>query len=621
MTEEKKQNEDFTEKLKLLAQKQENKHCCDCLNKDTSFANVVLGNFLCTQCSSVHRSLGKMAMVKSITLDNWSEKEYKLMKGNVEVNTFWETNLFPFEKPLGNDPLFIRKHFIQQKYLKKKFRSDTFSRDFSTSVLYMKGYIQKQCEDKINWKKRYIVVIEDKIVVFKQKGDALPEEVFNLDVESMVTCLDPKEKTRILFNLTSISGAYTYLCADNTDTALNWIMSLRADIYYLNLRQIYLDPRNFLKSEIENTVTKSGFLSKKGKGSFNLTKKKRFFILKNGQLAYYKDQKAADPIQSIDLKDCVIEKEEGTAFALTNYERCFSVHAENEKDLNSWFKAIEESIFFASERKVIEEKSLAIHNLVLSKLLRQLSKEDTKNIASLPHSPFAWNHPSFYQSYGLQQSTSLKRNDSKRKSLGHFKKVSLVDFKRVAEEEENERREEDLQNTTSKLLKINARRSVTPIVKKRQEEEEEDDANDGQVKIVMSEEPLNATLKGKGKTMLMPLKKKNGSFNHDSPIPTDRDNEDKPKFEHVLNNIVDKKPKLPNSLAPDTIDSPVNTRSPSIYSLPDSMTGNNRKSLREKSILGNDLNSLLNSSSNKHKSLGSEKKEKKTKIIVSSNTQ
>jgi len=65
-------------------------------------------------------------------------------------------------------------------------------------------------------------------------------------------------------------------------------MSLRADIYYLNLRQIYLDPRNFLKSEIENTVTKSGFLSKKGKEKFSLTKKKRFFILKNGQLSYYK---------------------------------------------------------------------------------------------------------------------------------------------------------------------------------------------------------------------------------------------------------------------------------------------------------------------------------------------
>jgi hypothetical protein len=50
------------------------------------------------------------------------------MKGNLEVNTFWETNLFPYEKPLGNDPIFIRKDFINQKYIKKKFRSESFDR-------------------------------------------------------------------------------------------------------------------------------------------------------------------------------------------------------------------------------------------------------------------------------------------------------------------------------------------------------------------------------------------------------------------------------------------------------------------------------------------------------------
>jgi hypothetical protein len=70
--------EDWHEKLKKLAEKPENRHCCDCLSKDTTFTNVVLGNFLCVQCSSIHRGLGKMALVKSITLDKWTEKEFKV---------------------------------------------------------------------------------------------------------------------------------------------------------------------------------------------------------------------------------------------------------------------------------------------------------------------------------------------------------------------------------------------------------------------------------------------------------------------------------------------------------------------------------------------------------------
>jgi hypothetical protein len=80
---------------------------------------------------------------------------------------------------------------------------------------------------------------------------------------------------------------FLILNQETDESALEWITSLRAVIYYLNLRQIYLDPRNFLRTEIDNSVSRAGFLSKKGKG-LTLTKKKRYFILKNGVLSYYK---------------------------------------------------------------------------------------------------------------------------------------------------------------------------------------------------------------------------------------------------------------------------------------------------------------------------------------------
>ena len=196
--------------------------------------------------------------------------------------------------------------------------------------------------------------------------------------------------------------------------------------------------------------------------------------------------------------------------------------------------------------------------------------------------------------------------DTKRKSFKFFKKVSLAEFKKSDEEEEEEKLEE-LQNTATKLLKINARRSETlssttntPISK----DDEIDEENEGKVKIIMSEDPLNATLKGKGKALLPTLKKKNGTIKKDEILsPVDEDEMNKPKYEDLLNNIVVKptlspRPKLPETSAPTT------PTSPTILKLPDQRPKSGT-TLRVKSqmLIGNDLNALLNSSEQKHKSL------------------
>lgn len=87
--------------------RQPQQHCADCLSTDAEWASVNLGVFVCVHCSGVHRSLGShVSRVRSVHLDEWDDEGYKSMasQGNIKANSFWEYNLFPFEKPLKYDP-------------------------------------------------------------------------------------------------------------------------------------------------------------------------------------------------------------------------------------------------------------------------------------------------------------------------------------------------------------------------------------------------------------------------------------------------------------------------------------------------------------------------------------
>jgi hypothetical protein len=278
------------------------------------------------------------------------------------------------------------------------------------------------------------------------------------------------------------------------------------------------------------------------------------------------------------LTACVIEKDDKLSFSITNFERCFSCQGDTETDVSGWFKALDESISLASERKTIEKKSLAIHNLVLNKLLRQFSKEDTKNIASLPHSPFVWNHPCFYQSYGLQQSSTLKKSQNEnRKSLKNFKRLTF-DVKKEDEEIEEEevaQTPEISQNTASKLLKINAKRIETPMLEK---EDEEDEAT---VKIVMSEDPMNEMIKGK-KSIHLTKKYAMDQFT----VSVEGDNGE--KFENILDGIVKSDKKEIKSPESKLEDKPMQSPRPT-------ERVKSATNIRQKSqfLIGDDLNSLL----------------------------
>ncbi|KAK3224453.1 hypothetical protein Dsin_011478 [Dipteronia sinensis] len=93
----KKLNARHSKILEVLLKLEENRECADCQNRYFQFF-VILGIFICIQCSGIHRSLGvHISQVQSITLDTWLPEQVAFMQsmGNDKSNKYWEARLPP----------------------------------------------------------------------------------------------------------------------------------------------------------------------------------------------------------------------------------------------------------------------------------------------------------------------------------------------------------------------------------------------------------------------------------------------------------------------------------------------------------------------------------------------
>lgn len=336
------------------------------------------------------------------------------MKGNVEVNSVLECNLFCFEKPLAFDALAYRRQFIKQKYTDKKFIAANnykrLEREFDINVTIHRGWLTKVGEENKTWKKRWFVLHEDQLVYLTNKTDTYITGSVPIDYNSMVFFVDENQegKKNAFAVLTNKRNYIMY--TESEEETLQWVYRLRATVYFICLQQITLDKRNFLMDERENDVTKTGYLVKKG-GTF-ATLKKRYFILKKGSLSYYNDNKSAEPIQSIPMKGAILDRDEKTSLKVTYADRQFFLSGETEKEIDEWKHALEESIRRESNSDIIEKKSHQIHSLILNKLIKQNLEETVS-----PHSPLMWRTLSFHRASAPTNTQSVAQSKTRAPSL------------------------------------------------------------------------------------------------------------------------------------------------------------------------------------------------------------
>uniref|UniRef100_A0A671NLK3 Arf-GAP with coiled-coil, ANK repeat and PH domain-containing protein n=1 Tax=Sinocyclocheilus anshuiensis TaxID=1608454 RepID=A0A671NLK3_9TELE len=103
-----------------------NEICCDCGQADPRWASINLGNLLCIECSSIHRSLGvHCSKVRSLTLDTWEPELMKLMceLGNTVINQIYEGACEEqgLKKPGPNSSRSEKEAWIKAKYVQRKF--------------------------------------------------------------------------------------------------------------------------------------------------------------------------------------------------------------------------------------------------------------------------------------------------------------------------------------------------------------------------------------------------------------------------------------------------------------------------------------------------------------------
>lgn len=129
---------EFKKRLKRLMNKPENQVCSDCPERQPRWASLIvpppgsplgslpIGAFSCLECSGSHRRLGvHITFVRSVTLDQWKEKEVQAMEngGNLKVNAIFEARLDPNTgiKPSQTASGPVRERFIRDKYERRKY--------------------------------------------------------------------------------------------------------------------------------------------------------------------------------------------------------------------------------------------------------------------------------------------------------------------------------------------------------------------------------------------------------------------------------------------------------------------------------------------------------------------
>jgi hypothetical protein len=293
--------------------------------------------------------------------------------------------------------------------------------------------IQKQGQQKKNWKKRWAKLGETKLSYYASQNDSYAKGEVEVETDSIIMFVDENQIAKKNCFAIVTQKRHFYMSTDLEDDMCSWVYHLRASVYYCNLKKVLDDPRNFLKGGAAKTVEKRGHLKKQG-GRF-ASMKKRYFVLKDGMLNYYKSEKDLEPIDSIDLRGTKVEEKTNRiskeyAMILHTDKRQFFFVADTPGDQHEWIECMQSVCKSLSEAETIQTKSHAIHNLILSRMIHGKESKSVEGVIS-PHSPLMWRTLSFHRSKpqyleGATTTTATVNSSSNATEIGSSNDITLL---------------------------------------------------------------------------------------------------------------------------------------------------------------------------------------------------
>eukprot|EP00761_Pharyngomonas_kirbyi_P001956 gb/GECH01001960.1/.p1 GENE.gb/GECH01001960.1/~~gb/GECH01001960.1/.p1 ORF type:complete len:413 (+),score=90.56 gb/GECH01001960.1/:1-1239(+) len=372
------ENENDNNRIFEIQERDGNMSCADCLASSTQWASMNLGIFICIECSGVHRSLGThISKVRSVDLDAWSpDMLTKIEKiGNKKSNRYWACNLLPCEIPRENDPYVMRHQHIYNKYVEQKYipNNEECKPDRVFDIhLFNKGALH--IKEKGSWRKRWFVQRENLLYFYKSENESFHSGCFEMKQDTELMYVE-EIKNKCVFSIVFGPDNVLELASDTHDEVSLWMYNLRAGAYFHRLRtacaramkngSLHVDTENLRESPSSpspplssnggrpraNTNTnpgeKKGYLRKQG-GSFK-SMKRRFFILRNDMLYYFRTETDAEPLGEIHLSESRIidaamsPSKNPYSFNIHTPKRMYYICAESSTEKEAWMDAIDEA--------------------------------------------------------------------------------------------------------------------------------------------------------------------------------------------------------------------------------------------------------------------------------------
>ncbi|XP_055312158.1 arf-GAP with dual PH domain-containing protein 1-like isoform X1 [Sitodiplosis mosellana] len=378
---------DENEKLLMeLMRKNENSICADCRRKDVEWASYNIGIFLCTQCASVHRSIGAhISKVKHLKMDRWEDSEVERMKevGNYKARLKYEQRVPAcYRRPTEHTPQVLLEQYIRAKYERLEFCH--IERPSYTSG-YMDGFLMKKGKEDHRYQMRKFILSEsDDTLKYYVKESKEPKAVLRLselNVAFAPAKIEHKSSMQLTF-LKDGSTRHIYLYHDDPEVIVNWYMAIRC----AKLHRLQVAFPSATESDLigllSHDFAKEGWIFKTGPRQSD-GYKRRWFTLDNRKLMYHDDRLDAYPKGEIFLGNhldgysvrigvsTTSAKNQGYPFTLFTPERIYNLSCATEQERDEWIRTIQH---------VLERPLTPQDSSVSARLIRKRTGTNSINI-------------------------------------------------------------------------------------------------------------------------------------------------------------------------------------------------------------------------------------------------